>query len=118
MIFPSTTRSSCTPRSVVSRPVGRAPGSPTVPGSRLGSTRAQAPGRAGLARSDERALDDQLRTPSRRGTIGRMTMPPLENLCPDFSAFWEEGSCLLPAEQKRLWRSLYEDRHRAVFDVY
>jgi hypothetical protein len=42
----------------------------------------------------------------------------VQNLCPDFFAFWERARRLGLSEQKELWRTLYEERHRAVFDVY
>jgi len=42
----------------------------------------------------------------------------IENICPDFFAFWEQAQGRDRVEQKELWRTLYEDRHRAVFDVY
>jgi hypothetical protein len=46
-------------------------------------------------------------------------MPPsIENLCPDFLAFWEQARGKLPAEQERLWHELYESPHRELLDIY
>ncbi|MEA3396505.1 MAG: DUF2268 domain-containing putative Zn-dependent protease [Chloroflexota bacterium] len=42
----------------------------------------------------------------------------VENLIPDFLAFWEQSQDLSLPEQKRLWQTLYEELHRDVFDVY
>jgi len=42
----------------------------------------------------------------------------LENICPDFLAFWDWARERSPAEQRQLWRALYEDPNRDIFDVY
>lgn len=42
----------------------------------------------------------------------------VENICPDFLAFWERARGHNPDDQRRLWRVLYEQRHREIFDVY
>jgi hypothetical protein len=45
-------------------------------------------------------------------------MVRIENICPDFFAFWERAAGRARGEQVDLWRTLYEDRHRDIFDVY
>lgn len=46
-------------------------------------------------------------------------MPPsIENLCPDFLAFWEQARGQPPAEQEQLWDALYEAPHRELFEIY
>jgi hypothetical protein len=45
-------------------------------------------------------------------------MVRIENICPDFFAFWERAEGHARGEQVDLWRTLYEDRHRDIFDVY
>ncbi|MEW6231764.1 MAG: DUF2268 domain-containing putative Zn-dependent protease [Chloroflexota bacterium] len=42
----------------------------------------------------------------------------IENICPDFFAFWEQAQGCSLAEQKQLWQTMYEELHRDVFDVY
>jgi len=42
----------------------------------------------------------------------------IENICPDFFAFWERAQGRNRPDQVDLWRSLYEDRHRDIFEVY
>lgn len=42
----------------------------------------------------------------------------IENICPDFFAFWEQAQGRNLTEQKQLWQTLYEERHRDIFDVY
>lgn len=45
-------------------------------------------------------------------------MAHIENICPDFFAFWERAQGRNRPDQIDLWRSLYEDRHRDIFEVY
>ncbi len=42
----------------------------------------------------------------------------IESTTPDFLRFWEQAQNLPADQQKPLWRTLYEDRHREIFDVY
>ncbi len=42
----------------------------------------------------------------------------VENICPDFFAFWQQAQNSSLAEQKQLWQTMYEERHRDIFDVY
>lgn len=42
----------------------------------------------------------------------------IENVCPDFFGFWEQARVCGVAEQKRLWHTLYEDRHSELFALY
>lgn len=42
----------------------------------------------------------------------------VENICPDFLAFWQQAQNCSLVEQKRLWQTLYEEHHRDIFDVY
>jgi hypothetical protein len=42
----------------------------------------------------------------------------VHNLVPDFLAFWEAAQNSSLEEQKRLWLELYENPHRAFFDIY
>ena len=46
-------------------------------------------------------------------------MPPsIENLCPDFLAFWEQARGKSLAEQERLWHDLYEAPHQELLEIY
>jgi len=45
-------------------------------------------------------------------------MVHIDNICPDFFSFWEQAQGRDHAEQIDLWQTLYEDRHRDIFDVY
>src|SRR5689334_9181701 len=46
-------------------------------------------------------------------------MPPsIENLCPDFLAFWEQAHDKPLVEQERLWQALYEVPHRELLELY
>ena len=46
-------------------------------------------------------------------------MPPsIENLCPDFLAFWEQARDKPIEEQERLWVALYESPHRELLEIY
>jgi Predicted Zn-dependent protease (DUF2268) len=40
------------------------------------------------------------------------------DVCADFLAFWAEGRDQPPARQLGLWRQLYEEPNRALFDLY
>lgn len=40
------------------------------------------------------------------------------NICPNFLAFWDVAANFPQNEQQRLWHTLYEEPHRAIFDVY
>jgi hypothetical protein len=42
----------------------------------------------------------------------------VDDLTPDFLAFWDRAAGLDVAEQTRLWHALYEGPHRAVFEAY
>ena len=42
----------------------------------------------------------------------------IKNICPDFLSFWETARNLDRSEQKRLWKTMYEDVHSDIFDVY
>lgn len=45
-------------------------------------------------------------------------MVHIMNICSNFLAFWEVAANCRQDEQKRLWHTLYEEPHRAIFDVY
>jgi hypothetical protein len=46
-------------------------------------------------------------------------MPPsIENLCPDFLAFWEQARDKPVEEQEGLWHALYELPHRELLEIY
>jgi hypothetical protein len=47
-----------------------------------------------------------------------MMLPFIENLCPDFLTFWEQARGKSPAEQERLWHTLYEAPHRELLEIY
>lgn len=53
-----------------------------------------------------------------RGGPAGAVMVRIENICPDFFAFWERAEGRARGEQVHLWRTLHEDRHRDIFDVY
>jgi len=42
----------------------------------------------------------------------------IENVCPDFFAFWERSQAHEADEQKQLWQTLYENRHPDLFALY
>ena len=42
----------------------------------------------------------------------------VENICPDFFAFWKEAQDLNLAEQSQLWQTMYEEPRRDIFNVY
>lgn len=42
----------------------------------------------------------------------------IENLLPDFRAFWSQAHDRDVLEQRRLWNALYAGRHRDIFDLY
>jgi hypothetical protein len=42
----------------------------------------------------------------------------IEDITPDFLAYWDRAARLDLAEQRRLWLETYELPHREVFDVY
>jgi Predicted Zn-dependent protease (DUF2268) len=54
---------------------------------------------------------------ARDGPAGA-AMVRIENICPDFFAFWERAEGRACDEKVDLWHTLYEDRHRDIFDVY
>jgi uncharacterized protein YjaZ len=42
----------------------------------------------------------------------------IENICPDFITFWQAAKSQPLEDQIRLWRELYEEPHRDIFEIY
>src|SRR5258708_2359376 len=42
----------------------------------------------------------------------------ITDLTPDFRAFWAVAQAQSLLEQRRLWETVYVDRHRDIFDLY
>jgi hypothetical protein len=42
----------------------------------------------------------------------------IENICPDFFAFWEQAKASSFEEQLQLWKSLYQARHPEILESY
>lgn len=47
-----------------------------------------------------------------------MMMINIKNICPDFLSFWQTARNLDRSEQKSLWKTMYENIHSDIFDIY
>ena len=48
----------------------------------------------------------------------KLRLVTIENICPDFFAFWEQAKAYSFDEQLHLWQALYESKHRELIESY